>query len=377
VNILAVNWIDLESPQAGGAEVHFFELFGRLVAGGHRVRLVCSGWRGCPGHATIQGVEVTRVGTRYSFALLGRGAVRRAYRAERPDIVVEDINKLPLYLTTVVPGPFCAIVPHLFGGTAFREASWPAASIVWVAERPIPTIYRRAGFHAISESTRDDLVRRGIPAGRIRVIHPGVDCEHFRPEPGLGRARPPMFLYMGRLKRYKGIDLALRALARARREEPGLSLSIAGSGDDRARLESLRGALGLEDAVTFHGYVSESQKLALLRQATANVFPSPKEGWGITNVEAAACGTPSLASDSPGLRDSVRDGQTGFLFPHGDVAALAQLMVRLAREPETVERLGCQGRAFAERLTWDAAAEATAAHLQDIIAARETADRRR
>ena len=68
----------------------------------------------------------------------------------------------------------------------------------------------------------------------------------------------------------------------------------------------------------FHGFVSEEEKLALLRRTWANLFPSPKEGWGITVMEAAACGTPSLASDSPGLRDSVRDGETGYLVPHGD-----------------------------------------------------------
>jgi glycosyltransferase involved in cell wall biosynthesis len=174
-------------------------------------------------------------------------------------------------------------------------------------------------------------------------------------------------LYVGRLKRYKGIDLAIEALAVARRTRPDLRLDIAGSGDYRGELVTLAARLGLAEAVTFHGFVSEARKLALLRSAWANVFPSPKEGWGITVVEAAACGTPSLASDSPGLRDSVRHGETGFLVPHGNVDLLAGRMLELAADPALVAGLGAAARRFAESLSWERAASATADHLQDII----------
>jgi len=117
--------------------------------------------------------------------------------------------------------------------------------------------------------------------------------------------------------------------------------------------------------------VSEDEKLRLLRRAWAVVFPSPKEGWGITNVEAAACGTPALASDSPGLRESVQDGVTGYLVPHGDVPALADRMLALAADPSLVERLGRAARHFAEGLSWDSAARATLAHIEQTVAARE------
>ena len=372
MNILLVNWQDRANPHAGGAEIHLFEIFGRLAAMGHRVRLICSGWRGSPPAARIDGLEIQRVGNRDSFALLGRGAVRRAVVAERPDILVEDINKLPLFLDLGHQLPFCAIVPHLFGVTAFAEASWPVAAIVWAAERPLPWAYRRAGFHAISESTRDDLVARGVSPTRIRVIHPGVDSRHFRPGPPGRRSAVPSFLYVGRLKRYKGIGFAIRALAVARRQRPDLRLEIAGTGDHRGELERLAAGLGLERAVVFHGFVSEERKIDLMRGAWANIFPSPKEGWGITVIEAAACGTPSLASDSPGLRDSVCHGETGFLVPHGDVEALAARMVEMADSPPLIARLGDRARRFAEGLTWERTARQTEDHLKDIIAGSAT-----
>jgi len=211
-------------------------------------------------------------------------------------------------------------------------------------------------------------VRRGVPAERVAVIYPGVDARWYAPDAMDPRASVPTFLYVGRLKRYKGVEIALRALALARGTRPDLVLEVAGQGDDRRRLERLAASLGVGAAVRFLGFVSEEEKRRRLRRAWALVFPSPKEGWGISNVEAAACGTPALASDSPGLRESVRDGETGFLVPHGDTHALAQRMLALAADPGLVTRLGRGGRAFAEGLSWERAAQATEAHLQRAIA---------
>lgn len=369
MKILVANWQDLRNPHAGGAEIHLFEIFSRLVRRGHTVRLVCSGFDGAAPVEIVEGVEVHRHGGRHSFAMVGRRAIRRGVQEFAPDVIVDDINKLPLYTPTLTDKPVYAIVPHLFGTTAFEEVSWPTAALVWTAERAIPRIYRRARFHAISDSTRDDLIARGIPADRIAVVYPGVDTARFIPDAATPRGIPPRFVYIGRLKRYKGVEYLIAALAIARREEPALTLDIAGSGDDRPRLEALAAAAGQAGSVRFLGFVDEPTRLRLLREAVANVFPSPKEGWGITVMEAAACGTASLASDSPGLRDSVKDGQTGILVPHADPAALAREMLRLARDPALVERLGRAARAWAEQLSWDAAADTVEAHLKELHAA--------
>jgi glycosyltransferase involved in cell wall biosynthesis len=370
VRILLVNWNDRDNPWAGGAEVHLHEIFGRLARAGDQIDLVASGWPGAAPTGELDGIRVRRVGNRYSFAVAARAAVRQLLDAHRYDVVVEDINKVPLYLARLTDLPFCALVPHLFGTTAFQEVNWLLAAVVWASERPLPRVYRRAGFHVISESTRDDLVRRGVPAGRIAVIYPGVDAHWLSPDPAVRRAARPTFLYLGRLKRYKGVDIALRAVAEARRGGCDVVLQIAGQGDDRPRLEREARAAGVAEAVRFLGFVSEEDKRRLLREAWAVVLPSPKEGWGITNVEAAACGTPALASDSPGLRESVRNGETGFLVPHGDVGALAARMAELARDPGLVARLGTAARAFAQGLSWERAALETRRHLESVIGMR-------
>jgi glycosyltransferase involved in cell wall biosynthesis len=368
VKILLVNWNDRENPWAGGAEVHLHEIFGRLARRGHDIDLIASGWPGAAPAAELDGMRVRRYGGRHSFVWRARPAVRAQLRTRGYDLIVEDINKVPLYLCRLTKLPFCALVPHLFGTTAFAEANWAVAAFVWTAELAIPRVYRRAAFHAISESTREDLVHRGVPRERITVIYPGVDAAWYHPDPGTPRAERPTFLYVGRLKRYKGLEIVLRALAAARATRGDLQLEIAGQGDDRPRLERLARALGVTDAVRFLGFASEEKKRRLMRRAWAVVLTSTKEGWGITNVEAAACGTPALASDNSALRESVRDGETGFLVPHGDVPALARRMLELAGDPMLVARLGRGARAFAQGLSWDHAAQATEAHLERVIA---------
>jgi glycosyltransferase involved in cell wall biosynthesis len=364
MKIQIVNWQDRENPQAGGAEAHLHEIFGRLARRGHQVTLLCSGFAGAPARVTLDGIEVHRVGTRYSFALAAWPYWRRVLAPDPSDVLLEDINKVPLLTPWWGARHTVALVHHLFGTTAFAEAAAPIATAVWASERPLGWFYRGVPFEAVSESTRLDLVSRGIPASAVTVIHNGVDVRTLTPDPS-GRSPTPRFAYLGRLKRYKQVDLIVQAFARL--ANASATLDIAGTGDDRPRLEQLVRSLDLGDRVRFLGFVTEEEKLALLRAAWAMVFTSSKEGWGITNLEAAACGTPVIASDSPGLRDSVRHGETGYLVPHGDVTALATAMRAIADAPDLVATLGRRGRAFAETFTWDRAARETEAHLALII----------
>jgi glycosyltransferase involved in cell wall biosynthesis len=366
VRILLVNWQDRENPQAGGAEIHLHEIFGRLAKRGHPISLLCSGWKGCAPRATLDGIDVHRVGTRYTFQLFAHGYYRRVLAPMNADVLVEDINKVPLYTPRWGARRTMALVPHLFGTTAFQEVSLPMAAMVWTLEQPLVRAYRGLPFEAISESTASDLAARGVPRDSIRVIYPGIDSVSYTPAPAQ-RAAEPLFVYLGRLKRYKRVDLIIRGFAAL--AHPTARLAIAGTGDHRPALEALVRSLDLGERVRFLGFVTDADKLRLLREAWALVFTSPKEGWGITNFEAAACATPVVASDSPGLRESVRHGETGFLVPHGDVPALAAALSRLANDPALVRTLGAGGRVFAERFTWERAADETEAHLRGITGA--------
>ena len=149
---------------------------------------------------------------------------------------------------------------------------------------------------------------------------------------------------------------------------PEATLEIAGTGDYRAPLERLVESLGLTESVKFLGFISEEAKLHLLRRAWASMLASPKEGWGISNLEAAACGTPVIAVNSPGIRESVIDGETGFLVPQNDTEAMTAAMRGLVQSPDLVNVLGAGGRRFAEAFSWDRAANETLAHLDEVVA---------
>jgi glycosyltransferase involved in cell wall biosynthesis len=363
VKILLVNWQDIENPQAGGAEIHLHEIFGRLAARGHEVRLLCGGWPDCPPRAMADGIAVYRAGTRHTFPFFAHRYYKRILRSWAADVLVEDINKVPLYTPRWGARRTVALVPHLFGSTAFHELPSPLAAAVWTAEKPLGRAYRDIPFEAISESTADDLAERGIPRGSVEVIHPGIDTVAYTPN-AAERAPRPVFSYLGRLKKYKGVHLVIRAFAAMGAADA--TLEIAGAGDYRGELEALAKSLDLADRVRFLGRISEADKLALLRRSWALVFASPKEGWGITNLEAAACATPVVASNSPGIRESVRDGRTGFLVPHGDVAAMGAAMRRIAESRELVASLGAEAREFAEGFTWENAALETERHLMRV-----------
>jgi glycosyltransferase involved in cell wall biosynthesis len=370
LRILVVNWQDRENPHAGGAEFHLHEVFGRLVQMGHSVDLLCSGFNTAPDRAILDGIRIFRTGSRYTFPLYAhRGykqllALNAAQGLPDYDVVIEDLNKVPLYTKRWNTKRLVVLTHHLFGTTAFREESFFVAAATWLSERPLALGYRGVPFQAVSQSTAQDLMDRGIAADCIQVIYNGVDLHNFTRSPN-ERSPGPLFAYLGRLKRYKRVDLVIRAFALL--DDPVARLDIAGKGDDRDRLGRLVYDLGLGDRVRFLGYISEMEKQTLLRRAWATVLASPKEGWGISNLESAACGTPVIAADAPGIRESVVNGETGFLVPGSDVASYAAAMRGLIDSPDMVEALGDNARRFAETFSWERAARETEAHLTNVI----------
>ena len=368
MRILVVNWQDRLNPQSGGAEIHLHEVFGRLARWGHEVILLTSGFPGSAPLEVVDGISVHRVGGRMTFGLRAPVYFRRRWGDDRFEVVVEDLNKVPVFMPLLSHAPVVLLVHHLFGGTAFQEAPLPLAAATWLLERTVPRVYKGLDVVAVSPSTAKDLRDRGLEGPEISIVPNGVDLERFSPSPAVPRAAVPTILYLGRLKRYKRVDLILKAMAILKERLEGARILIAGRGAQEAALRSLTSKLGLGETVSFVGYVSEEEKIRLLRSSWVHVLTSPKEGWGISALEAAACGTPTVASDSPGLRDSVLDGRTGYLVPHGDVNALVDALSRLLSSSEQREELGRNARIFAEGFSWEASAREMLVSLEDRVA---------
>ena len=316
----------------------------------------------------VDGLAVHRVGGRYTFNLFAPPYFRRMWPGGHFDVIVEDLNKVPVFMPLFSRTPVVLLVHHLFGTTAFREASFPLATATWLLEKPIPWVFRGCTLVTVSPSTSEDLRNRGVDWEVPTIVPNGLNLSRFDLSSDTEEASDPALLYVGRLKRYKEIDLVLRALALLKESGSCPMFLIAGKGDDQQRLEKLVGTLGVGEFVRFLGYVEEEEKMSLLKKSWIHVLTSPKEGWGISVMEAAASGTPTIASDSPGLRDSVIHGKTGLLVPHGDVEALAEALRNLLTQHQRRAAMGRAAREFASAYSWDRSAREMLTVLENRVA---------
>jgi glycosyltransferase involved in cell wall biosynthesis len=351
-HILAINFRDPAHPEAGGAEQHLEEILLEAVRRGHRVTWLATGFPGGAAEDTHRGMRIVRRGNWWNFNGVVPGVLRREFADPAPDLIVEDINKVPCFTPWWTRAPVAVIVPHLFGTAAFREASAPIALYVLLLEALIPSVYRRARFVVISESTRDDLIARGVDRKRITVVHCGMDHAVHRAPPGTRKTPRPTVAFVGRLRRYKGLDWVLRVWPRVVARFPGARLEVMGDGPHRAALERMVARSASGASVAFLGFLPVADKVRRVSEAWVLVQPSPKEGWGLTVVEAGACGTAVVAADSPGLRDSVRRDETGLLVPFDDDSALEAALTRVLGDDALRAGLEAAGIRWAARFTW-------------------------
>ncbi|MBW2231204.1 MAG: glycosyltransferase family 4 protein [Deltaproteobacteria bacterium] len=365
--VLVLNERDPKHPKAGGAETHVSEIFGRLARRGYAVTHLATGFAGGAMSERVDDIEVRRLGPLPLYYPRALWSTLRETRAGAYDVVVECLNKVPFYSPVYSRAPVLVLAHHLFGEVAFQQKPWPVAATVWASERLIPALYRRRPFVAISESTRSDLIARGLPAERIRVSHPGIDSPEVAPD--LSMSDRAGVIFVGRLEVYKKVDVMLRAMARLSDRFPDAQITIVGRGPAEAALRKLAAELGLADRTHFKGFVSIAQRDRLLAEARVCVCPSEKEGWGLTVVESNAVGTPVVATDADGLRDSVRDGETGFLVADADVEGFARRIGELLADDILAATMSSAALLWSKKFDWEHTADDMAGAIE---AARST-----
>lgn len=368
MKILLINWQDRKNPWSGGAEIHMHEIFGRIANWGHEITLLCCSFKGAKKREIVDGIKVIRIGKRYDFNFYVPIVARKLLK-EHYDIVIDNINKIPFFTPLYVRSPILAIGHHFFSHTIYREVNFLFASYVYFAEKLVPKIYRNQIFSVSSESTKNDL--KGVPANNIHIISPAISTE-FVPSPEK-KSATPLIVYLGRLKKYKCLDLLLYAMKDVVLQVPSAKLIIVGAGDCLPYLVKLTRKLNLASCVNFMGFVSEQKKIEILQSAWVVVYPSPKEGWGITNIEANACGTPVVASNSPGLRDSIIHGKTGFLVEHGNIKELSGAIIRVLKDKKLRDTLSQNAIEWASKFSWDSAAQEMLKLIEFTISAQTKA----
>ena len=277
--------------------------------------------------------------------------------------VVNGITFLtPLWLRV----PHVQYVHHVHREQYIEEMGRLGRVAAFVAETaPLRWLYRRGRFVTVSEATAQQLVELGIPRQAIEVNYHGPEPEEYGPGT---RATEPTLIYLGRLKRYKHIEVLLDVLE----GNPGTVLDIVGTGEHRPVLEAEIAARGLQSRVQLHGFVDHETKVELLQRAWALVTASAAEGWGLTTLEAAACGTPTVAPGVGGLAEAVEHERTGLLAR--DPADMVVQTRRILADPELRERLGANALRRAQGLGWRHTVGRTLAVLEEQL---EAAPRRR
>jgi glycosyltransferase involved in cell wall biosynthesis len=358
VHLLA--WRDLDDREAGGSEVHASTIARLWAAAGVDVTMRTSAAVGHPGLSQRDGYQVVRRAGRY--AIFPRVAVSGALgRGGRPDGLVEVWNGMPFFTPLWARCPRIVFLHHVHAEMWDMALSQPGlARLGKLVEFGLaPPLYRHSRVVTLSPSSREEIVARlGLPAPNITVAPPGVDA---RFAPGGRRSPHPLVAAVGRLVPVKQFDVLIESLVTLRVGHPTLEAVIAGEGYERDALVARVRAAGATGWLHLPGRLSDAELVALYRRAWVVTSASVREGWGMTLTEAAACGTPAVATAIPGHADAVRHGTSGLLA--SDRRGLISGLDAVLSQPALRRRLGRGALSRAASLTWEATARSTLATL--------------
>ncbi len=358
--ILIFNWWDIKNPKAGGAEVYLNEVFSRLTKR-YEITLLCAKFPKSKPEEKINGINVIRRGPTWLINLTS--VFWYLKNKDKFDLVLDFTNKIPYCTPLFVRSKPCiAIALDIFGEIFVKEFGF-LGHILAIIERGFFLLYKKSCFISISKSTGQELFNLGVSYSNIKIINPGLSYTTYLPGP---KQKEALIVYLGRLKKYKRVDLLLKVFKDIIRLIPKIRLVIIGIGNDKKRLEKLTQRLKLDSYVSFLGFLSEKEKAKWFQRAWVTVQPSIKEGWGLTVVEAAACGTPTIASNAPGLKDSILNEKTGWLFEKNNFNQLKNLIIEVLINKEKREKAGQEAIKFAKKFSWDQTARAVDKLIKNI-----------
>ena len=350
MRILWLNWRDIKNPEAGGAEVFTHEVAKRLVKRGHEVTLFTAKFKGAKNEEEIDGIHVVRAGNKYTVYRKAKEYWRKKFSKEGYDVVIDEINTRPF------------MTPKFVKDTKIVALIHQLAREFWFYEMPFPISY--LGYHflepywlksyvnvptiTVSESTKKDLERLGFK--EIYEVDEGLSVEPLKEVPE--KVEFPLIVFLGRLKRAKRPEHAIEAFKIVKKKIPKAELWIVGDGYLRQKLEKMT-----SEGVKFLGKVLHEEKMEILKKAWLLVHPGVREGFGLNVIEANAYGTPVVAYDIPGLRDSVKYGYNGILVEDGNVKALAEAIIDLIKDDKRRGEMARNSLEWAKRFSWDKSAK--------------------
>lgn len=352
--ILVFNWRDTRHVWAGGAEIYIHEIAKKLVKDGNQVTIFCGNDGKHQRHETLDGVRIVRRGGFYTVYLWAFLYYVIRFRGKY-DFVIDVENGVPFFTPLYIREPKFLLIHHVHQEVFRENLRFPFSALaMFIEKRLMPWMYSSAKVVTVSESSKKDIVKLGFSTkANIDIVSPGIDLASYKSKK---KTLHPSFIYLGRLKRYKNINIAVLSFAEVVKKYPKATLYIVGEGDTGRELRKMVTNLGLDQNVIFTNRVSEKEKIHLLAQCWVCLQPSSFEGWGITVIEANACGTPVIASNTNGLKDSVVDGKTGILVPVKNVSAMSTAMQMLITDKRYLKKLTDNAKSWADNFDWQVCA---------------------
>jgi glycosyltransferase involved in cell wall biosynthesis len=358
-----MSWRDPDHPKAGGAELFTYEVARRLVDGGDSVEWFTSTFPGAQPTTEKDGVRIVRAGQQWSVHYAAIRRYRNSLKG-RFDAVVDEVNTIPFFTPLWADVPRTLLIFQLAREVWWHESPFPLSALGYAIEPLYLRLYKSTPALTISESTKADLLRLGYTAP-IGIVPIGLEAMTTTDS---NKAEPKTFLYVGRLAKSKRVSDIIQAFAGYRSPGRPGRLWLIGDGSP-AYVNALHRQVDRlhVDNVEFLGRVPAAEKHTRMAQAAVLLMASAREGWGLAVAEANAYGTPAVVYDVPGLRDAVRNEETGLVVaPSPD--KLTEGMVRLSTQPDLYARLAREARRWSSTFSFDAAARDFRTAIERTIA---------
>lgn len=348
--ILIFNWRDTRHVYAGGAEMYVHELAKRFVKEGNTVVLFCGNDGRNPRNETIDGVQIIRRGGFYMVYVWAFLYYILRFR-NNFDIIIDCENGIPFFTPLYANEKIYLLIHHVHQEVFRNSLIRPLSSIATFLEIKImPFVYKNIQIITVSESSKKEIESQHLSSIEPVIIYNGVNTDVYKP----GRqSSTPVVTYIGRLKKYKSIDVLIRSAKMVLEVSPKVKFVVAGDGEEMVYLKKVTKQLGIEKQVEFTGKLSEARKIELYQESWLFVQPSFMEGWSLTTLEANACGVPVIASNVSGLRDAVRHGETGYLVEYGNEQQFAEKILHLLFNHEKRTMMSEKSIKWASNFSWE------------------------
>lgn len=366
MRILIFNWRDPKHSWAGGGEIYIFEQASRWVRKGHEVTVFCGQdiEKNLPSFEIIDGIKIYRKGGRYSLYLWAIWYYLKSFRG-KVDIVIDIGNGIPFFTPLFCWVPKVCYVYHIHGKQFFYEIPAPLSHIGYLIEKLIfPLLYRNISIVAISETTKKQLMGIGFLKDKITVVYSGMNGLHSESKKTIKKFSNPTILYLGRIKKYKRVDLLVNIFDKIVRKVPLARMIIAGWGTEASHLADLIMKDPLRRRIKLMGPVSNDEKRILLSRSWLFVNPSIGEGWSMAVIEANLHGTPAVGFNVSGLAESIQDTKTGLLAK--DEEDFVKKICEILKDNNLRERLSINAKLWANGFNWDRSAQETLQLLEKI-----------